>query len=159
MKKIFLLLVALATTSTRLDAQTSANQLRGTQAFAISSVGGVLESKIKITYYEEDKNLIARNAADVFISLEEARNIFALNIISTDTSRQLIKIPVASFEMMIIANNKEATFPGKSDMLTDEMKKCLKDIRQGTIIYFQRINGSYNGIPGYGGVTIKYIVK
>jgi hypothetical protein len=133
----------------------SAKTFAQTQAFAICSISGILESKFHIIYH--DTNLRSTQSVADTITLAEAASIFALNAIGRDTNRVMYKFPVKDFEMFIEDGNDTLPLKSKSDMLTDEMKNALKKIHSGTIINFENIrvifkDGSYAAVS-----MIKYI--
>jgi hypothetical protein len=135
----------------------SAKTFAQTQAFAISGISGILESKFQIHYNPDDGNLRSVNYVADTITLAEAASIFALNVIGRDTNRIMYKFPIKNFEMFIQNGRDTLNLKSHSDFLTDEMKNALKKIRSGTEIYFERINCfPWNGL-GVSAAAIKYV--
>lgn len=149
MKKIFLL-IALAYIGIRANAQT--------QAFAISSVSGILESKYKITYFQGDKNMVNRNYVADTISMEEAQSIFLLNALGIDTNKILNKLKVKDFTMLLDYAGDTASYKSNSEKLTVEMKTALKKMKPGTIIYFEYIRAMWGVFHNHISL-IKYYVR
>ena len=134
----------------------SAKTFAQTQAFAISSISGILESKFQITRAGE--NMYNVNSVADTITLEEAQNIFALNVIGHDTNKKLVKLTVKDFAMFLQKGADTATYYSHSEMLPDEMKSVLKKIKPGTEIYFEYIRAMRDGFWSTASV-IKYYVK
>jgi hypothetical protein len=136
----------------------SAKVFAQTQAFAISSVSGILESKYKVTYFRGDKHMRNNNSVADTISMEEAQSIFTLNALGIDTNKILNKLQVKDFTMLLDYAGDTASFKSNSEMLTAEMKTALKKIKPGTTIYFEYIRARWGEFLSNLSM-IKYYVK
>ena len=127
-----------------------------TQAFAISSISGILESKIEFIK-AGDNAYNVRTVTDT-ITLQEAQSIFALNVIAR--SSPYVKKSIRCFDLLINYGYETITLQGTSDILTNEMKDALKKVRSGAIIHFVKIEIITQGfLHGQSVSTIKYYVK
>jgi hypothetical protein len=129
------------------------------QAFAVSSISGILESKFIIGYNPDDSRLRSVNSVADTISPEEAVSILALEVIGMDTNKIMYKFRVKNFEMILQNANDTLTLKSDSGFLTDEMKNALKKIRPQTEIYFAYIRcHPLQGKPP-SPASIKYYVR
>ena len=136
----------------------SAKTFAQTQAFAISSVGGILESKLKIKYDTADSRFRSVYYVADTITLEQAQSIFALNVIGRDTNKIFVKLSVKDFAMFLRNGKDTATYWAKGEMLTAEMKNALKSIKPETEIYFEYIHAMQGKLSAHATV-IEYYVK
>ncbi len=98
----------------------------------------VCKSGILLDKYKTENN--ATNPLPDYISIEEAKSIFALNIISVQHDRKIKKERLIQYQMTIIYNElSTTTTTNNTDLLSEEMKSCLSRIKSGSKIYFEGI--------------------
>ena len=71
------------------------------------------------------------------ITLDDAKGIFAINVIVIDSKQNLSRAKVTEFKMTIINDAGERTYSSSTEMLTPEMKEQLQLIRPGDKLYFE----------------------
>jgi hypothetical protein len=73
------------------------------------------------------------------ITVEDARNIYALNLMPADKKNNLSRGKVTGFKMSVYDKAGEHIFESKTEALTPEMKEFLKTIQPGSKLYFEWI--------------------
>lgn len=98
---------------------------------ALSSSGILLDK------YKTENN--ATNPLPESISREEAKNIFALNVISIQRDLKIKKERVIRYQMTIVENEQTTTLTNNTELLSEEMILRLSKITSGSKIYFEGI--------------------
>ena len=112
---------------------------------AAISTSGILLGDYKIA-----NNSI--NPIPVSITLDEAKNIFAFNILVSGQDRKFKLIKVKSYQMAIINKDESTTsITNTTELLSEEMKDRLKILESGSKLFFEGIiaidpNGSTRSI-------------
>ena len=108
------------------------------QTVAVSSTGAVIQSA---------GVLEARNHAGFVmpaidsISVEDARNIYSLNILKPDAQKEFSRAIVKSFKMSLYSKTGEHVLSSSTEMITPEMKELLQTVQSGDKLYFEFIVG------------------
>lgn len=85
----------------------------------------------------------ATNPIPDTISLNEARNIAAINGIYIDDQEHLQKVEISDFQLKIVGKGDEITVLNKGQILTDESKHQLGQIKSGSKLFFEGINAKF----------------
>jgi hypothetical protein len=101
---------------------------------ALSTTG--LLFKGSSTYYGRNDYKIEMPYSDS-VSVEDAKNIMALDHIMIDEKKHLFRGKVTGFMMTVINKEGEHNFKSTSNMLTQEMKLFLQTVQPGDKIYFE----------------------
>jgi len=72
-------------------------------------------------------------------SVEDAKNIFALNGICVDRDKNLIKLEILEFRLTFYKNGKATSYNSTSNSLTKEMKEELTKLISESRITFENI--------------------
>ncbi len=97
----------------------------------------VCKSGILLDKYKTENN--ATNPLPDSISIEEAKSIFALNIISVQHDRKIKKERLIQYQMTIVENEQTTTLTNNTELLSEEMILRLSKIKSGSKIYFEGI--------------------
>ena len=92
---------------------------------------------ILLDKYKTENN--ATNPLPDSISIEEAKSIFALNIISVQHDRKIKKERLIQYQMTIVENEQTTTLTNNTELLSEEMILRLSKITSGSKIYFEGI--------------------
>ena len=103
---------------------------------AVSSTG-IFVGKYK-------KTIDTLNPRPDTINIEDAREIFAVNVLQLEENLMPTEIQVTGFNMTTIVDGKTISFQTKGSMLSDEMKTHLKNIKPGTLLVFENISILYD---------------
>jgi len=120
---------------------------------AAISTSGVLLGNYKIA--ESSINPIPTT-----ITLEEAKNIFTLNILETGKGRKINRVKVKSYQMTIM-NKDESTssITNNTEILSEEMKARLQNLEVGTKLFFEGIIATYPNDETRSAVFLSFIVN
>ena len=81
----------------------------------------------------------AVNSVPVEISIDEAKNISALNALVVDSDFKLTRVKIASYQLTIHEMKDTTTMKNNSEILSKEMKARLSTIKKGAKLYFEGI--------------------
>jgi hypothetical protein len=85
----------------------------------------------------------ATNSLPDTISLEDAKNIIAINAIHIDKEQKLYRIKVADYQMTIFEKGDTTTIKNNSEMLSQVMKERLSKIKSGAKLFFEGIRTEF----------------
>ena len=117
---------------------------------AVSSSGILLDK------YKTENN--ATNPLPDSISIEEAKSIFALNIISVLHDRKIKKEKVIRYQLTIIEHEQTTTITNNTELLSEEMKTRLSRIESGSKIYFEGILAGDSEIESRNVIILYFVV-
>lgn len=100
----------------------------------------------------------ATNPLPDSISREEAKNIFALNIISVQNDRKIKKEKVIRYQMTIVENEQTTTLTNNTELLSEEMILRLSKIKSGSKIYFEGILAGQSLIESRNVIILYFVV-
>ena len=121
-------------------------------AAAISS-SGVLLGKYKIA----DNSI---NPIPTPITLEEAKNIFTINILETGKDRKVNRVKVKSYQMKIInKGDSTSSITNNTELLSEEMKARLQNLEVGAKLFFEGIIATYPNDETRSAVFLSFIVN
>ena len=100
------------------------------------------------------------NPIPTTITLEEAKNIFTLNILETGKGRKINRVKVKSYQMTIM-NKDESTssITNNTEILSEEMKARLQNLEVGTKLFFEGIIATYPNDETRNAVFLSFIVN
>ena len=94
------------------------------------------------------------------ITLEEAKNIFTLNILGTGKDRKLTRVKVKSYQMTIMNEDESTTsITNNTELLSEEMKARLQNLEVGTKLFFEGIIATYPNDETRNAVFLSFIVN
>jgi len=80
------------------------------------------------------------NPIPVSITQEEAKNIFALNILQSGKGSKITLVKVKSYQMTVMNKAGASTsFTNDTELLSEEMKIQLESLESGSKLYFEGI--------------------
>ncbi|MBK6989119.1 MAG: hypothetical protein IPH33_13350 [Bacteroidetes bacterium] len=99
-------------------------------------VAAISSSGILLGNYKIAESSI--NPIPTTITLEEAKNIFTLNILETGKGRKINRVKVKSYQMTIM-NKDESTssITNNTEILSEEMKARLQNLEVGTKLFLK----------------------
>ena len=81
----------------------------------------------------------ATNPIPDTISVDQARTIFALNVLDLKREYKPMELKVRDFQMTTIYTDETISFQTEGSMLSEEMKSHLQNIKPGTKLVFEGI--------------------
>lgn len=118
---------------------------------AVSSTG-IFVGKYK-------KTIDTLNPSPDTIRIDDAREIFAVNVLQLEENLMPTEIQVTGFNMTTIYNYETVSFQTKGSMLSEEMKTHLKNIKPGTTLIFENISILYEDGSNSMVVFLKFTVN
>ena len=108
-------------------------------------------------------NKIADNSINPIptpITLEEAKNIFTINILETGKDRKVNRVKVKSYQMTIMNEDESTTsITNNTELLSEEMKARLQNLEVGTKLFFEGIIATYPNDETRNAVFLSFIVN
>ena len=113
----------------------------------------------KIISYNDSPNSTVINSLPDTISSEEIKNAFALNAIYIDKSKGIQKLNINEFEFKVVESQDTTILYCKSSLLTNDIRKKLKKIREDAYIYFQGIKAASDAGLEYRVTLLAFYIK
>ena len=100
-----------------------------------------------------------QNSIPDTITLEVAKSIFALNAYYLDKKDGPHKLDITEFQMTIINVNDTIKLISKSEIFTEELRKKINNLKSGSNLYFEGINGKFPNGDTRAVILLAFYIK
>ena len=150
----FSMLVVLIASACNVNAQT---HCPSSYPVAVCS-SGILIGDYKIRNYKDGNSDV--NPSPDTISKEAAKSIFVLNHIYADKENKIYRGKIKDYSMTVYNDDgTEQKFKSTTELLTDEMKASLQQIKSGEKIFFEYVNASKDGYDAGPIICLSFTVR